>query len=417
MPSFSRRDFLATSAAAAAAIALSKGAFAARRHADEPDELDDTNVKPADKKLNILILGGTSFTGPHLVRLALKRGHSVTVFNRGRTEKRIGMLPDSVERLVGDRDPSKGEGIKALQGTQTWDAVVDTSGQFPRHIRASCEALKDRVKTYIYVSSISAYATPIAADANEDAPLATLKDPNTEDMGPNFENYGGLKAACERTCEEVLPKRVAVVRPTYIVGPGDPTDRFTYWPWRINKGGEVAVPGTTADRIRFIDTRDLAAFYLTLCENATTGVFNACGPSAGYTMGQLANACRKASGSDATFTYMDEDFVVQQPGIGFPIWVPQKSEHGGMGSINFDRSIKAGMKLRSADATVKDTLAWFPKEIQRRERVTKEIVEEATKSGKPAPNMPDPQALRAGLTLDQEKKLLAAWEAHTKAKG
>ncbi len=412
----SRRHFLAASASAAALAMMSRaalgGSLAGRAGESEPDELDDANVPPAEKKLRILILGGTGFTGPHLVRRALKRGHSVTVFNRGRTERRIGMLPDSVERLIGDRDPNRGEGLKALSDGRTWDAVVDTSGQFPRHVKASCEAVS-KTALYVYVSSISAYALPLKADSNEDAPLATLDDPNTEDMGPQMQNYGGLKAACEKAAQEALPGRVAVVRPTYISGPGDPTDRFTYWPWRISQGGEVFVPGDPADLVQFIDSRDLAAFYLTLCENATAGVFNGSGPNPKLSIGELAETCKKVSKSDAKLAFGSLAFLETQGprGGAFPIWVPPVGDYVGMGSTSFARAVKAGLRHRSAAQTVKDTLEWFPKELERRRRVTKELIAEAQKEGKPAPQLGDPDKLRAGPSREDEAKLLAALKA------
>lgn len=412
----SRRRFLAASATVAA-LALMTPAGAANLRAtrlrDEPDELDDVNVQPAAKKLKILILGGTGFTGPHLVRRALKRGHSVTLFNRGRTEKRIGMLPDSVERLIGDRDPTKGEGLKALmdKGGREWDAVVDTSGQFPRHVKASCEAVQ-KTKLYLYVSSISAYALPLKPDSDEEAPLATLSDPNTEDMGRQMENYGGLKAACEKTAQAALPGRVAVVRPTFISGPGDPTDRFTYWPVRISQGGEVMVPGNPDDLVQFIDSRDLAAFYLTLCENATAGVFNGSGPNPKLSMGALANACKKVSKSDAKFSFVDEESLgLLGPAAGaFPIWVPPSGDYVGMGSTSFARSVKAGLRHRSPEQTIKDTLEWFPKELDRRRRVTKELIEEAEKAGTPAPKLADPEKLRAGPSREDEARMLEAFK-------
>lgn len=411
----SRRRFLAASATAAA-LALIPTARAANLRAnrltDEPDELDDANVQPAAKKLKLLILGGTGFTGPHLVRRALKRGHSVTLFNRGRTEKRIGMLPDTIERLIGDRDPKQGEGLKALLDNREWDAVVDTSGQFPRHVKASCEAVQ-KTKLYLYVSSISAYALPLKADSDEEAPLATLSDPNTEDMGRQMENYGGLKAACEKTAQTALPGRVAVVRPTFISGPGDPTDRFTYWPIRISQGGEVLVPGNPDDLVQFIDSRDLAAFYLTLCENATPGIFNGSGPNPKLSMGALVAACKKVSKSDAKLTQVDEDTLgLLGPSAGaFPIWVPPSGDYVGMGSTSFARSVKAGLRHRTPEQTIKDTLEWFPKELDRRRRVTKELMEEAEKNGTPKPKLGDPEKLRAGPSREDEARMLEAVKA------
>lgn len=420
--SLSRRDLISTAIGLTAAAALSGTALAAMHGArwkrPEPDELDDQNIKPADKKLKILILGGTAFTGPHLVRLALARGHSVTVFNRGRTEKRIGPLPEGVERLVGDRDPKKDDGLKALEGDRKWDVVIDTSGQIPRHVRASAELLAGRAGQYIYISSISAYKMPVPPDATESAPVAELADPFTEDMGRNFENYGGLKAACEAAAEKAMPGRVANVRPGLIVGPGDGTDRFTYWPARFARQGkgdwgqEILCPGDGKDPIQFIDVRDLAAFLLRLAETNTNGVYNAIGPDPAVTMGDLAAACQKASKTDQKLVWVDAAFLEGEqvsPWGDMPVWIPREGDGAGMCSINFQKSRKAGLRSRPLDVTVRDTMAWFPKEIERRKRVTKELVEQAAKDGKPAPQLGDPEVLRAGIKPEREKEVLAAW--------
>jgi 2'-hydroxyisoflavone reductase len=441
----SRRDFLATSAATAAAYALAARSLASYRR-DDPakpgagptdtqlpkpppnltlsDEEDDNNIKPADKKIRILILGGTAFTGPHLVRLALARGHDVTVFNRGLTERKIGSLPDSVHKLIGDRDPHKGQGLNALDSMpphnnmDTWDAIVDTSGYYPRHVRAT-GMLANRTKTYIYISSISAYQNPIPPNADESAPLATLEDPKVEDMGKNFENYGGLKVLCEKEVHKFMHGKCAIVRPTFISGPGDPTDRFTYWPVRISKGGEVLCPGTPEDPVQFIDVRDLAAFLLTLCETQTYGTFNACGPSAPagapashahYTIGDLVNDCKHVSRSDAKLTWVDADFLGKtDPEFNVPIWVPPQSEEAGMGTMKFDAALKAGMKLRPPADTIKATLAWWPREVARRERIAKELTEQAKKEGKEPPKFPPADVLRSAPRPGQEQALLTAW--------
>lgn len=407
----SRRNFLAATTLLAGAAVAAPAFAKLARSSDEPNERDDTNVKKAEKPIHLLILGGTGFTGPHLVRLALRRGHKVTVFNRGRTEQRIGRLPEEVTRLVGDRDPSKGDGLKSLEGDQKFDAVVDTSGQFPRHITASAGLLAKRSGVYIYVSSISAYAMPVAKGIDETAALATLEDPNVEDMGPGMQNYGGLKAACEAAAEKAMPGRVAVVRPTFISGPGDPTDRFSYWPIRINRGGEMLVPGTPNDPVQYIDSRDLAAFYLTLAEKQTTGIFNGAGPSPALTTGELAEVCRKATGKDTKITFVDAEFLVEQgidPGQ-IPLWVPPMGPQAGMSTVKFDRALKAGLKLRPVAETVRDTLAWFPDEIKRRVRVTEELKAQAEKDGKPAPTLADPNVIRAGLPPAAEVRILKAW--------
>jgi 2'-hydroxyisoflavone reductase len=419
MSSFSRRDFLATSAATAAGFALASRAFAAGSRG-QPDAAAGAKPAQASKKLKLLILGGTHITGPFLVRMALDRGHTVTVFNRGKTEKRIGALPDGVEKLLGDRDPKIGDGLKALQGDRTWDAVVDTSGQFPRIMRASNELLAKRVGHYTYISSISAYKSPVPKNSDESAPLATLDDPETEDMGADFHNYGGLKAACEKVVEGAFSGRCAIVRPTFISGPGDETDRFGYFPIRVSRGGEMLCPGTPSDPMQFIDSRDLAAWLLHISENSVSGVYNAAGPHPACTIGELLRISKEVSKADTTFTWVPGDFIdkplapAESPKRGMSIWVPPDGEEGGMSTVKIDRALGAGLKLRPVRETVKDTLAWWPQEVARRERVGNEMVAQAKKDGKLEPHLPDPHELRAGPTPEEEKALLAAWHEQEK---
>ncbi|HWP37019.1 MAG TPA: NAD-dependent epimerase/dehydratase family protein, partial [Gemmatimonadales bacterium] len=267
------------------------------------------------KPMHILILGGTGFLGPATIEAALARGHTVTIFNRGRTEKRrkeIGReLPfmDKVETLYGNRDPEKHaddadpespKGLSSLIG-RTFDAVIDNSGYVPRIVRASAELLAPHTKQYVFISSISRYADNSRPGSDETAPAATMPDPAVEDMGAQFENYGPLKALCEDAAEQAMPGRVAVVRPGYIVGPGDPTPRFTYWPVRLGRASgeraEVAVPGAPDDPVQIIDVRDLGDWLITLVETGTTGAFNACGPEHRLTAAALMAACREAAGA------------------------------------------------------------------------------------------------------------------------
>lgn len=416
---WSRREVVVSALALAAGASMSSGVARATMRARAPEpEGDDTDIKPASTKLKLLILGGTSFTGPHLVRLALKRGHSVTVFNRGKTEKRIGPLPEGVERLVGDRDLKVGEGLKALEGDRTWDSVIDTSTQFPKQVRASSELLAKRVKQYIYVSSISAYKAPFEGGADESAPLAELAIPNEDDLGPSFENYGGLKALCEKAAESALPGRVANVRPTFIVGPGDPTDRFTFWPVRLAlREGQCLCPGDGLDPIQFIDSRDLAAFYLHLAETGGVGVFNAAGPKGTYTTKDLVETCLKQAKGKTEAVWAPLEFLQEQGLLedgSFTVFVPRVSPMSGMAGVKIDRALKAGLKLRPVADTVRDTLTWWPTEVERRIRVGKELVEQAKKEGKPEPKLGDPLKLRAGIDEAKEKAAIEKWLAQGK---
>src|SRR5512138_1103393 len=261
-----RRSFLHSSLALAAT-----GAAGSARAADP---------KPARKR--ILILGGTGFLGPALVEAARAAGHAVTLFNRGKTRPEL--FPD-VEKLRGDRDGK----LDALRG-RAWDAAIDTSGYVPRLVGMSARLLAPSVSTYLFVSSISVYGDRVPAGADETAPTAPLEDPSSEDVG---KHYGALKAASERAAEAAMPGRVVVVRPGLIVGPGDPTDRFTYWPVRLDRGGEVLAPGDGADPVQLVDVRDVAAFLVLLAAPGEAGAYNAVGPAERLTMRALLESTRR----------------------------------------------------------------------------------------------------------------------------
>jgi 2'-hydroxyisoflavone reductase len=345
---------------------------------------------PAPKPLRILILGGTGYLGPATIEAAQARGHKVTMFNRGKT--RPDLFPN-VERLHGDRDPKKGEGLKALE-TGEWDVVIDNSGYYPRIVGASAELLAKRCKQYIYISSISAYKEPNPVKGDETAPLATMPDPTLETMGKTYEFYGPLKALCEQAAEKAMPGRVTVVRPGYIVGPDDPTGRFTYWPVRFDKGGEIAVPGSPSDPLQIIDGRDLGAWLVRLAEDRTFGVFNACGPEKPMTWGRVIEACQKATSAKSTLTWLPTDFVAKQEGLEFPIWAPYEGETKGFHTWSNAKAVKAGLRFRPVEETVKDTLAWFK---------TQEKLEKG-------------RTRLAGPTAEVEGKALTAWKAAKPAK-
>jgi 2'-hydroxyisoflavone reductase len=388
-------------------------------------------LAPRQKK-RILILGGTGFIGPKTVSAALQRGHSVTVFNRGRTEKRIPFEFKDVEHLYGNRDPllpadderdadgkllrpdASPKGLEQLEGRR-WDAVIDNSGYYPRMVKASSEMLAKSCGQYIFISSISAYASSAQRGGDEDAPLAELSDPTVEDMGPGFANYGGLKVACERAAQAAFPDRCAIVRPGFIVGPGDPTDRFSYWPVRIDRGGKVLAPGTPEDPVQWIDSRDLGEWLVKLVENGTAGTFNAIGAPARW--GTVLQTCVEAASKPAELVWVDSEWLSKNatgPRDNFPIWVPNDGDTAGFHTWKNDRALAAGLTTRSLEDTVRATLAWFPSEIERRVRVTKELTEQAAKDGKPTPKLPDPLALKAGPSPERETELLAQWAAASK---
>lgn len=414
-----RREFLA--AAAGSAVAMGLVPVMARAVGGRA---------AAPKK--ILVLGGTRFIGPHIVDAAKARGHAITLFNRGYTEKLRGEIIPGVEHLYGNRDPDKpadetknekGEyvttdgpkGLETLKG-RSWDAVIDTSGYYPRMVKASAELLAPHVKQYVFVSSVSVYASDEKGGEDESAAVGTMEDPTVETMGPEYKFYGPLKALCEQAAEKAFPGRCANVRPGYIVGPGDGTDRFSYWPLRVKKGGEVLAPGSPEDPIQIIDGRDLAAWLITLVEGGTAGTFNAVGPEKPLTMGGVLESCKKVSGSDARFTWVPSEFLekdVPGEGLDLPIWAPATGKTAGFHRRSNARALKAGLTFRPLETIVGDILAWFPKEIDRRVTVTKRLREEAEKKGAPKPAMPDPTKQRAGLAPDREAEVLALW--HKKA--
>lgn len=368
----SRRQLLQYSLAAAALTACGTGMKA-------------IDGAPASKK-HILVLGGTGFLGPAFVTAAQARGHKLTLFNRGKTRPEL--FPD-VEKLHGDRDPLKGEGLKALEG-RSFDAVLDTSGYYPRMVRASAELLAPHSGQYIFISSGSAYAKNDTPGADETAETATLADPNVETMGKNFENYGGLKRACEVATEKAFGGRATIVRPGYIVGPEDRTDRYVYFPLRFDKGGEMLAPGSPEDPLQIIDVRDLAEWLVLLVERNTTGTFNAVGPSEKpWTMGEMFAACKEATGKDTKLTWVPGEFLLKngEDGEGaLPIWAPAFGAYAGMHRRSNARAVKAGLRFRSPVVTTKDALAWF--QALPEERRNK---------------------LHAGLPAEREAELLKLW--------
>ena len=295
-----RRELLVGSLAGLAATACSDKQAPKGKAPDEPrpaPTLED--AKPNAKK--ILILGGTGFLGPHVVDAALARGHTVTLFNRGKTHP---TLFPGVEKLVGDRDGK----LEAL-ANRSWDAVVDTSGYVPRIVKQSVALLAPKIEQYLFISTMSVYANSTKPGVDESAAVRTLANPASEDVG---RDYGALKAACERVCEATMPGRVANLRAGWIVGPLDPTGRFTYWPNRMAAGGEVLAPGDGRTPVQLIDGRDLGAWIVKVIEGKHVGVFNALGPSnhpqVTLTMKQLIDACNQAAGNKATVTGSPRSF-------------------------------------------------------------------------------------------------------------
>jgi 2'-hydroxyisoflavone reductase len=317
---------------------------------------DYAKVEKAAKPRSLLFLGGTGFLGPHTIRYALARGHTVTMFNRGNRNE---ALFPQLEELRGDRDPKVGDGLKAIEQAiaagRKWDAVIDTSGYVPRHVAASAELLKPATKHYVFVSSISAYADGRPSGIAEDAAVAKVDDQATEDVNTH---YGALKALCEQAAEKAFPGRTTNVRPGYIVGAKDTSNRFAYWPARTAKGGKVLAP-PHQDPIQVIDVRDLAEFLVHCVENETMGVFNAVGPDRVLTMGELLDASAEVTGAKVEFVCADGAFLAAQEANGLPIWTQPGSEFGGFGSVSNKKAVAAGLKFRPLRDTVRSTWEWW----------------------------------------------------------
>jgi 2'-hydroxyisoflavone reductase len=299
--------------------------------------------------LDVLVLGGTGFIGPHLVRLAIARGHRVTIFNRGRHDAE---LPNGVVRLTGDRNGQLG----ALAGKR-WDAVVDDSATNPDWVRQSAQLLKDSVGRYLFTSSTGVYYPYLKRGLDE----STAPHLEVADAKDFSETYGVAKARCEREVEQAFGDRGLVVRPTYIVGPGDTSDRFPYWPVRLAKGGDTLAPGRPNDPVQFIDVRDLAEFMMRLLEEQRSGVYNAVGPRNTLTIPAFLEQARAALDSTATFTWVDDYDFLAAHGIDEAIpWARLAGNDDGMMSIRNEKAIAAGLTFRPLAATVRDTLAWWP---------------------------------------------------------
>lgn len=329
--------------------------------------------------MKVLILGGTVFVGRHLVDAALERGDEVTLFNRGRTS--TDLFP-SVERLRGDRDGD----LAALAGRE-WDVAVDTSGYVPRVVRQTAELLGEAVGRYCFVSSMSVYAD-FSEAPTETSPVATLDDPASEDV---LQDYGALKAACECVVTEVYGERAFVVRPGLIVGPHDPTGRFTYWPVRVARGGELLAPGPPERFVQFIDARDLAAWTLKAAEGHSAGAFNAVAPPVPFA--DLLETCRIESGTSADVVWLDPEFLLGvgvEPWTEVPLWLPGE-EYAGIENIDTTRATAAGLTTRPLTETVRDTLEWA-----------------RALDGEPA-RQTDGRYSVTTLTPKREAELLAAW--------
>lgn len=348
----SRRDFLATSVGALGAAAFL-----------DPVSILLRPARVAPKK--ILILGGTGFVGPHEVRYALSRGHQVTIFNRGKSAP--GMFGKDVEELAGDRATD----ISALKGRK-WDAVIDESASLssaPEWVKASAGLLKDNVEHYLMISTRSVYADLSSVPMTANAPVLTRENAPLRE-GQDLP-YGHAKAYAEKEAHAAMPGRVTIVRPGLIIGPGDDTDRFTYWPWRVARGGEMIVPGDGTDHVQIIDVRDLVEFNVKLVEDKTFGVFNGVGPQMGQPFKQFIESVQKGVGGDPRYTWIDADFLRQNGaapyGKELPVYQVMRGRTAGFARFDITPELKAGIKFRPTDLTARETLEWYrtlPRERQ-----------------------------------------------------
>jgi 2'-hydroxyisoflavone reductase len=367
-----RREFIKLSAVTGASVAL--GATPSLLFAEQ-------TMKP----LRILILGGTGFTGPYQVRYALSRGHKVTTFNRGKTHP--GELPNEVEQLIGDRNGK----LDALRNRQ-WDVVIDNPTTLPAWVRDAAQILKGNAERYVFTSTISVYQDS-KTGPGENAPLQKYdgSDPYKETLeamkAGGFKTYGPLKVLSEREAEKWFPGKTLIIRPGLIVGPRDETDRFTYWPVRIDRGGEVLAPGNPDDPVQFIDARDLAEWTIRMAEGRETGIYNATGPAKPLGIGGMLDGIKGALKANARFTWASEQFLTEQKVQAWsdmPVWAGAED---GLTRASISRALAKGLTFRPLANTASDTLAWFKSLPQDRQ-----------------------SKLRAGLTPEREAEVLAAWK-------
>ena len=302
--------------------------------------------------MKILIIGGTRFLGRHLVDSALARGHEVTLFNRGKSNPDLFL---NIETILGDREHD----LDKLAGHE-WDAVVDTCGYVPRIVRLSAQSLEASVKRYVFISSISVYRSFSKIGIDENDPVGKIEDESFEEI--TGESYGPLKALCEKAVRDVFGEnRALIIRPGLIVGPNDPTDRFTYWPVRVARGGDVLTPEKPEVPVQIIDVRDLADVIINLIEENASGIYNATGPDYEMTLGAMLDACKQVSNSNARFHWASVRFLAEnkvEAWSAMPVWVPDTQEDAGFSRVDISKAINAGLTFRPLEETVRDTLEW-----------------------------------------------------------
>ncbi len=326
--------------------------------------------------MNILIIGGTKFVGRHITQAAIDAGHKVTLFNRGKTN--ADLFPGAV-KLFGDRDG----GTDALKG-KTWDAVIDVCGYFPRIVRQSAELLKDAVGLYVFVSTISVYADESQPGIDENSELGTIEDPSVEEI--TNKTYGPLKVLCEEEVKRFFPEKHFIPRPGFVVGPNDPTDRFTYWPHRYFEGGTMLAPAPAEQPMQFIDGRDLGEWIIRMTSEMKTGEYNATGPDYVLTLEKILADCAEVSKKKTEIVWVDEEFLKEREITAreLPLWYAGE-EYAGIMKVNVSRAIEAGLTFRPLPETIRDTIRWDS-------------------------NRPISYEWRAGLSSEREAELLREWK-------
>lgn len=378
---YTRRHLVKLSMAALAGLSLASRAKVMTANSDVPS-----------KPLRILIFGGTGFIGPHQVHYALARGHKVTVFNRGMKSQ---PWPGEVEQLIGDRNAGE---LTPLQGRE-WDVCIDNPTTLPRWVRDAGQVLHGNVGQYIFISTVSVYAqndkaedesAPVAAYTGQDAMAETQE--SVRASGGAL--YGPLKVLSEQEAEKHFPGATTIIRPGLIAGPGDETDRFTYWPVRLARGGDVLAPGDGRDPVQFIDVRDLSEWTIRVAEARVIGTFNATGPAKPLNMRDMLRTIVLAIRSKAQLTWASADFLESEqvsPWRDMPVWVPGSGDTAGFARRNIDKAIAAGLVYRKLTSTAVDTLAWFNQQPAERQAM-----------------------LKAGVSAERETKLLGLWKDRSK---